>query len=806
MWQKARWMARRLGREQSGQSMIILSAAAIGLLIIVGFAIDLARMYTERIRLGRACDAAALAAAQELPDEGLAAARAMQYLEENGYGPRDVQLEILWVEGPANPPDESRWTGTRGTATIRLIPGPEVKGMRLPVDKIQVEGKIDVPLTFMLVANLFPEFDFSTVAVSAEATAEGAPMLDVVIVYDASASMNDDTYCYNCFTENRANPRPECYGCYIPGTKLPYPAGQRLALPLPHESCQEQQAIQYQGHDILVAEAEWFSDSTSVPGGANDYRRATYTDTNRTFWMLQRVQGSQASGHRFDCDPKQGFPDEDDVDCSPYQEDDFRGAHMMHLPWLYTIPGHSFDDLSAAPRMDYAFDIPSARTWYLWIRAQCGPWPSVGGDPPPRHVDGCEVHWGVNGDKQGSSNAGQFGESASRDCFSGLGSGEQRVFCYAPREGGTRGDQYQWKWVRLGQINLGQSGRHTINLWGGGTGFRVDKLVLTTNPDTFSNAVDGAPAFIRETTPEWNEVKDQAYQTYWVDTDPLGTHDDDEPSGGPPDTGGRSGLACDPCNPIYGLRVPEVGEPVLCDNTQDDMLDDAQPVRAAKEAAKGFVRRMRARVDQVGFVSYNTTATIMRELHCSKIAGDMPPEDGIWDPVTGPDAAWSWCFDHPGDPRDSRVGSVLGGIEEMELGHGGDVWTNIADGMAKGQQVLMSADYGRPAALKFMILLTDGIPNRWPGNVCYRDGTLWPDETGDRNVDRARDCVIYYAQRAAEENIMIFTVGLGISADGDLLTRVSEITGGEYFYAQNAEELNQKLQQIADRIHLRLVG
>ncbi|MBN1812594.1 MAG: hypothetical protein JXA14_12215, partial [Anaerolineae bacterium] len=59
MWQKTRQVARRLGHDQSGQSLIVLSAAAIGLMIIVGFAIDLGRMYTERIRLGRACDAAA---------------------------------------------------------------------------------------------------------------------------------------------------------------------------------------------------------------------------------------------------------------------------------------------------------------------------------------------------------------------------------------------------------------------------------------------------------------------------------------------------------------------------------------------------------------------------------------------------------------------------------------------------------------------------------------------------------------------------------------------------------------------------
>jgi hypothetical protein len=204
----------------------------------------------------------------------------------------------------------------------------------------------------------------------------------------------------------------------------------------------------------------------------------------------------------------------------------------------------------------------------------------------------------------------------------------------------------------------------------------------------------------------------------------------------------------------------------------------------------------------------------MRELNCAVRTG-MPEGLGVWDPETGPDPAWTWCFDHRTDangyegPRDMRQdsGSVIAGIESMSV-DADRVWTNTGDGMLKGMEVLSADHNGRTYALKFMILMTDGVPNRYPGNECRRDD-LWPypHDPPDTQIDRAKDCVIYYAQEAKARNIAIFTVGLGLAAkqEEDLLSEIADITGGEYFYAQTAGELEQKLQQIADRIFLRLV-
>jgi len=108
-----------------------------------------------------------------------------------------------------------------------------------------------------------------------------------------------------------------------------------------------------------------------------------------------------------------------------------------------------------------------------------------------------------------------------------------------------------------------------------------------------------------------------------------------------------------------------------------------------------------------------------------------------------------------------------------------------------------------------MILMTDGVPNRWPrypaNHACHEDPDLWPDESGDADEDKARDCVIYYADQAKAKGVAIFTIGLGMNVDGPLLQAVAETTGGDYFHAQRAEELNAVFDEIANRIFLRLV-
>ena len=63
-----KWSARARERtSERGQSIILLAGVFVALLIVVGLAIDLGLVYVERVRLGRAADAAALGRPQNCP-------------------------------------------------------------------------------------------------------------------------------------------------------------------------------------------------------------------------------------------------------------------------------------------------------------------------------------------------------------------------------------------------------------------------------------------------------------------------------------------------------------------------------------------------------------------------------------------------------------------------------------------------------------------------------------------------------------------------------------------------------------------
>jgi len=310
----------RITRGEAGQSLIIIAAAFLALLIIIGLAIDLGLMYVERIQLGRACDAAALAAAQELPFEDFAARRAIQYLRDNGYDPSNTELIVLGPSAGPGDPGYLGWSAppnSKGTITIdaERFEDDAAIDPDNSADKILVYGRVNVPMNFMLLIG------FRTVPVEAQAVAENVSNVDVSIVYDRSGSMEFDT---------------RCYGCFGP-TSDPYPQGRRLPLPYPTELCAETSEWweEYDGYKIMAAEAEFFSYSTSYR--EHNYHREYYQYPG-TYWAVQRWPDSYASGFR-----------------SPY-DNDHRGANMMHMPFAM-VDGHSSVN-SAAPRLDYDFTIP----------------------------------------------------------------------------------------------------------------------------------------------------------------------------------------------------------------------------------------------------------------------------------------------------------------------------------------------------------------------------------------------------------------------------------------------------------------
>jgi hypothetical protein len=74
---------------------------------------------------------------------------------------------------------------------------------------------------------------------------------------------------------------------------------------------------------------------------------------------------------------------------------------------------------------------------------------------------------------------------------------------------------------------------------------------------------------------------------------------------------------------------------------------------------------------------------------------------------------------------------------------------------------------------------------------------LYLPNTGDSSVDEARDCVIYYANIAADNGVIIHTIGLGHGADADLLAAAANVGSGQFFAATTPDDLDTIFDLIA---------
>jgi Mg-chelatase subunit ChlD len=107
-------------------------------------------------------------------------------------------------------------------------------------------------------------------------------------------------------------------------------------------------------------------------------------------------------------------------------------------------------------------------------------------------------------------------------------------------------------------------------------------------------------------------------------------------------------------------------------------------------------------------------------------------------------------------------------IENMEP----EGWTNIADGIRDGVQVLTDNSRARPFAYKTIVLMTDGIWNRGGSPI-------------------------QIATEAAQANITIHTVTFSPEANQADMRAVAVATGGRHFHAPNGDELQKIFREIA---------
>jgi hypothetical protein len=202
-----------------GQSFMIWAIAFMGLIAFVGFVVDTGLIYLHQVWLGQAVDAASLAAGHELPNIRAACARAVEYLEANGYavGP-DFAFQIIYPEWP-DAPDPPGNPGIFLIDSIddNIIDPEDCASITFDAKHTSMHFEVEIAATQEISLMFMHLLGFGNVNVGAPALAERSFIYDIVLILDRSGSMRYDTCSrvrpaddYGC--ENRYDP---CVGPFF---------------------------------------------------------------------------------------------------------------------------------------------------------------------------------------------------------------------------------------------------------------------------------------------------------------------------------------------------------------------------------------------------------------------------------------------------------------------------------------------------------------------------------------------------------------------------------------------------------------
>ncbi len=737
-------------RKERGQALVVIAFSIITLIAFVGLGVDLGLTYVEKVRVQRAADAAALAAAADLPMQQAARLRALEYLSENSYDcgltvvGTDVQcldpkvhVNVDGVENfasdPANP-----------SSTDIVITTMDQDNNPNPADgaasRIRVKVTQQVQLFFMKLLG------FNTVPVSGVASAENIVQLDIVLAFDKSGSMEFDTLCYGCWTASAAAeeyPIGQLWPLRWDGPAYGPPAHCATNLPVLKK-------VSNVNYVFTLIEAEEYSLITNTP---------RHYAQGYTYWVMQRNGKLTQPKTNYLGDTTALGRDTQSAYIAhfPYRNgyEGERGASGVPCTWAdvnngLCRTGSWIDDHSGpypAPRVDYEFKAPPAGTsggtnWYIWIRAQ-------GGDPQwDSDKNGQVVFWGLE----------QNGQTVAVDGIAAQNKASKDTrFKYNGADPGF----WTWRRLRYGEsgagntfttLNPGQT--YTLHFWGGSAGFTIDQIMIT----NYSGESTSFPS---------NIARDNNRTNYACD--PC-----DARFGGSPD--GDGGEYVPLCDAVSGAELP----PEKRYRYEDPIFDDEQPMASTAAAATRFLRRLDYKVDQIGLVRYSSSADSSNQLLCLKSHGAGCTKNVI----------------------DNIILSVLMDRAQTYA----DGATNIPDALENSIEMLDSEPphNGRPSAAHIIVLMTDGQPNTYTGlqnenKNCYSSDLFTVDD------DPAKECSMYMAARARDKGIIIYGITLGEGADRELMAEITAMTGGEHLHAENPEALDGIFEYLYNRLFLRLV-
>jgi len=193
---------------------------------------------------------------------------------------------------------------------------------------------------------------------------------------------------------------------------------------------------------------------------------------------------------------------------------------------------------------------------------------------------------------------------------------------------------------------------------------------------------------------------------------------------------------------IHDSHVSKVDQDIILAIDSSGSMNQNDPNRLRISGAKEYVGRL-SRPDRVASVDFDSVARLTRAN------------------VGGP-AHHLYSTYNNGLPDYSGAQADLDTIDAAGT-------TNFGAAIQVSNDELIT--YGLPNRAWVIILLTDGY------NTCC------PNQAGGDAL------AIAEAGRAKANNITIYTIGLGADADGALLTRIAQITGGTYFAAPTPESI-----------------
>ena len=187
-------------RTQTGQALILLALAFIGLAAFAGLAIDAGILFSNIGHLRRAVDAASLAAAGQFREGRSAAqlsAMALQVIELNGLNASSAVAKVCDRELPGSDYDDPK-----------LCPGgenpPPVTTTESYRKFVRVQAQLPVNFAFL------PIIGWKSVTIQANAISEAASV-DIVLAIDTSESMAYDGADEFMQDPDNCNPIDECH-------------------------------------------------------------------------------------------------------------------------------------------------------------------------------------------------------------------------------------------------------------------------------------------------------------------------------------------------------------------------------------------------------------------------------------------------------------------------------------------------------------------------------------------------------------------------------------------------------------------